>query len=135
MKIAKSTAGDRLYQIAKTLVIFGEWLVMRLDELEPKFLKLVHPKEWHNVETIAEADGIRFLCPKCFTENSGPMGTHSVICWQPTVPAEVRPAPGRWQFLGNGYRDLSLVAGSSSVQLNGGCQAHFFVENGAIRNA
>ncbi len=33
---------------------------------------------------------------------------------------------------GTGIADLTLVAGSSSVALQGGCKAHFFVRDGAI---
>jgi hypothetical protein len=90
--------------------------------------------EYHYpTETIADADGVYFLCPKCFAENGGPIGTHSVICWRPRMPAEVLPGPGRWEFVGTGLGDLTLRAGSSSVALRGGCAAHFFVEQGAIR--
>src|SRR5579859_6863427 len=33
------------------------------------------------VATLAEAHGIRFLCPKSFAKNGGPVGTHSVYIW------------------------------------------------------
>jgi hypothetical protein len=75
---------------------------------------------------------VRFLCPKCFATNGGARGTHSVICWSPGVPQEMRPGPGRWQLQGTSLDDLTLVAASSSVKLEGGCEAHFFVRNGAI---
>lgn len=86
-----------------------------------------------DVETIAEADGIRFLCPKCFTTNGGPRGTHSVICWRPRVAAHITPGPGRWEFEGSGLADLTLVAGSSSILLHGGCNAHFWIRAGEIQ--
>ena len=110
---------------------------MRLSDLEPKYLKR-EPRDdreiwrWDGVE-LAEADGIEFLCPKCFAENQGPVGTHVVICWRPRVPASLSPGPGRWELVGTGFEDLSLVAGSSSVALRGGCNAHFLVQNGAIQ--
>lgn len=107
---------------------------MKLAELEPEFLKRIDDRQYRRDASISmeDADGIRFLCPVCFKANNGPRGTHSVICWRPRVPAEVSPGPGRWEFAGTGLGDLSLVAGSSSVQLLGGCRAHFFVKNGAI---
>jgi hypothetical protein len=92
------------------------------------------PREYYvTVDTIDEADGVIFLCPKCFQDNGGSAGTHSVLCWRPRVPDGVFPMPGRWEFQGTGLADLSLVAGSSSVLLTDGCKAHFFVEGGGIR--
>lgn len=108
---------------------------MRLIELNPRFV--VYRREgrttYHDhVETISEADGILFLCPRCFLKNGGPVGTHSVICWSPKVPASARPGPGRWNLTGTGFDDLSLVAGSSSVLLTSGCRWHGFVTNGEV---
>lgn len=108
---------------------------MRLVELEPEFLKLNDSRHFGFVETIGEADGIRFLCPKCFSDNKGNIGTHGVICWKPSVPQAVRPNPGRWELQGTGFDDLTLVAGLSSVALKGGCEAHFFIRNGEIIGA
>jgi hypothetical protein len=122
---------------------------MKLTELEPNFLRReIRPchvgapdchtlsehteHEYYLPATFAVADGIEFLCPKC-SDGKGPIGVHMVICWRPRVPAGVAPGPGRWEFTGTGLDDLSLVAGSSSIQLEGGCAAHFFVTNGAIR--
>lgn len=105
---------------------------MKLRELDAKFLKRDDSHHFHFVETIGEADGVEFLCPKCFAANGGPSGTHAVICWSPSVPQDTSPTPGRWQLQGSGLDDLTLVAGSSSVLLKGGCGAHFFVRSGAI---
>lgn len=86
------------------------------------------------VDTLAEADGVMFLCPKCFAENSGPIGTHSVICWfVGKVADDVDPKPGRWTPIGTGLHDLTFVpsAGRShSVLLMGDCAWHGFVANG-----
>ena len=89
------------------------------------------------VETIPEADGLAFMCPKCFVTHGGSVGTHWVVCWRPHVPPEVEPKPGRWEFLGTSLDDLTLKAGSSSILLGGegGCQAHFFIEGGGVRMA
>lgn len=87
------------------------------------------------VETLAEADGVMFLCPKCHAENGGPVGTHSVICWfVGRVVDDVDPKPGRWTPKGTGLHDLTFVpsAGRShSVLLKGACAWHGFVTNGA----
>ena len=82
------------------------------------------------VDSIGDAHGVMFLCPKCFIENKGPIGTHSVLCWCPSVPLEIPPGPGRWAFAGTGIDDLTLVAGSSSILLKSGCAWHGFVRNG-----
>lgn len=104
---------------------------MRLSDLDAQFLKRNDSHHFQFVTTIAEADGIEFLCPKCFVANNGKIGTHSVICWAPTVPQDTNPTPGRWELQGTSIDDLTLIAGSSSIQLNGGCNAHFYVRNGA----
>jgi hypothetical protein len=125
---------------------------MKLVELEASFVRRVMehcargPSDTCNIvhdgpvdhetwpeASFADADGVFFLCPKCFLANHGDVGTHSVMCWRPRVPADVAPKPGRWEFQGTGLHDLTLVAGSSSILLTGpGCGAHFFIRNGAI---
>lgn len=90
----------------------------RMDEVEYR----VH------VDTLAEAHGIRFLCPIC-VETSG----HGVVCWfEGKVPDGVTPGPGRWTPKGTGIDDLSFVPGrqSHSVQLLGGCRWHGHVIDG-----
>lgn len=109
---------------------------MRLTELNAKFLKWIDDPHfrWGNPEvSFAEADGVDFLCPLCFLVNGGPVGTHSVICWKPNVPQTTHPIPGRWNFQGTDLRDLTLIAGSSSIFLTGpGCQWHGYIQNGEI---
>ncbi len=87
------------------------------------------------VEQLAEADGLEFLCPKCFVANGGEVGTHRVICWfVGKVPDWVRPGPGRWTPQGTGLNDLTFVPSegrSQSVALTGGgCAWHGFVTDG-----
>lgn len=88
------------------------------------------------VETIQEAQGVEFLCPKCFAENKGPIGTHAVICWSRSrgVPEHVKPGPGRWSLHGTGIVDLTLNADppgtARSVLLTGGCGWHGYVNAG-----
>lgn len=108
----------------------------RLTELEAKFIRrevLDGIVYLPFVETLVEADGIEFLCPKCFAENSGPIGTHGVICWfEGKVPDDAEPKPGRWNPVGSSLATLSFVPGkkSNSVLLLGGCAWHGFVTNG-----
>jgi hypothetical protein len=94
---------------------------VRLRELDPWFLKILDDKTDQRVDGIAEADGVMFLCPKCFVHNGGEVGTHRVLCWRPRVPQTRDPKPGRWELVGTGFDDLSLVAGSSSVLLKSFC--------------
>jgi hypothetical protein len=124
---------------------------VRLTDLEPYFVRReIRPcagygvatdcstvsqhteHEWLVPVSFADADGIYFLCPKCFAEHPDRVGVHGIICWRPRVPPDIKPNPGRWEFTGTGLDDLSLVAGSSSVLLTGGCCAHFHVTNGQI---
>ena len=111
---------------------------MRLIELEPQFLRLQTGPVYAHVASIQEADGISFLCPKCFKANGGNVGTHSVLCWfEGRVPDDLSPKPGRWNPKGTGFDDLSFVPGlqTRSVQLFGGCTAHFHITNGEVTEA
>lgn len=106
-----------------------------LADLEPAFLKREDDTHFRIVPTISEADGVEFLCPKCFEANGRRRpGVHGIICWAPSVPQTTSPTPGRWEMVGAGMNDLTLKAGSSSVLLTGdGCRAHFFIEGGNVR--
>lgn len=106
---------------------------LTLRQLEGRLMKSVDDRAARSVNTVAEADGVFFLCPKCFETNKGPVGTHGVHCWFKGVPDSYVPGPGRWNPSGTTIDDLSLVPpGMCSVQLNGGCNAHFLVTNGQI---
>lgn len=88
---------------------------------------------WSYVDQIDHADGLFFLCPTCFTTNSGRVGTHSILCWSPEAPSDIPPGPGRWNLHGTGLHDLTLKGVTSdSVLLTSGCAAHFFVREGRI---
>lgn len=107
----------------------------QLSELEPHLLGDEHDGGWKEDVPWERARGIRFLCPKCFLANGrSNVGVHSVICWNPSVPQSTPPRPGRWNLAGTGAHDVSLVAGSSSVQINGGCNAHFHVRGGRVED-
>lgn len=117
----------------------------RLTDLEAKFIR--HERRVEDgqertyfvpVETIGKAQGVMFLCPKCFTDNGGAAGTHSVICWSRSrgVPDDLQPAPGRWTLNGSSIDDLTLNGDppgqARSVLLTGpGCGWHGFVDNGS----
>jgi hypothetical protein len=98
---------------------------------------VLHPsgsaEYWPNVDRLEDADGVRFLCPKCYQANGVPLGTHSVICWfEDRVTDDAQPGPGRWKPTGTGIEDLTFVVGkrSNSVLLLGGCKWHGFITNG-----
>jgi hypothetical protein len=107
--------------------------LMRLLDLQPQWLRRLSDKSWDHPLTLEDADGVLFLCPKCMAAAKGHRpGVHAIICWRPHIPQTVRPGPGRWEFEGTGFGDLTLRAGSSSVALQGGCAAHFFIRRGTI---
>ncbi|APU88982.1 hypothetical protein Rctr197k_187 [Virus Rctr197k] len=94
----------------------------KLVDLEAEFIRYNKPGHITRVLTLAEADGVMFLCPKC--------ETHTVICWfrDRLVPVDESPAPGRWTPSGADIHDLTL---SPSINLLGeGCRWHGFVRNG-----
>jgi hypothetical protein len=107
---------------------------MRLIELEARFLRIVQTSHFETVELLSEAQGILFLCPKCFVENKGPVGTHSVLCWfgNRGVPDGLYPTPGRWIPAGTSLADLTFVGpGAASILLsNPGCGWHGFIKAG-----
>ncbi len=108
---------------------------MKLIDLDPQFLKNLDDVTSQYVDTIAEADGIQFLCPVCWKKNGGPVGTHVIHCWNPSVPQTKTPKGGRWNLVGTGFHDLSLVAGSSSVLIkneDGTEHWHGFVKSGEV---
>ena len=107
---------------------------MKLRELEGQFLRTDEKgSSWTHVDTLSEAQGVMFLCPKCFAENNGPVGTHMVVCWFADlgVGDNVNPKPGRWKPSGTALDDLTFVGpGAASVALTGGCGWHGFVKYG-----
>jgi hypothetical protein len=108
-----------------------------LRDLEASFLRIVGEVSWSEIPKLEDAHGIYFLCPKCFTANGGPRGTHRVICWfRGCVPDELTPKPGRWTPGGRGLDDLTFVPGvpamAVSVQLQGACWWHGHVRQGAV---
>jgi hypothetical protein len=116
---------------------------LRLIDLNPEFVRYEQRTGGHIyyviVPAIDEAQGVEFLCPKCFAANGGPAGTHRVICWSRSrgVPDDAVPGPGRWTLNGSGFADLTLdgdpPGNSRSVLLTGGgCGWHGFITNGEM---
>lgn len=113
---------------------------MKLTDLDPRWLRVEKREDstYFVPSEMTDAHGIRFLCPKCFADNGGPVGTHQVICWSRArgTPDDVSPLPGRWTFDGSGFGDLTFngdpPGGARSVQLIGGCNWHGFVTNGEV---
>jgi hypothetical protein len=123
---------------------------MKLRDLEAHFIKYApYPDTWDEmrdgvvvrvagireshqvVETLAEADGVQFLCVACFLKNNGPVGTDTAICWfKGKVPDSIDPKPGRWNPVGTGLDDLTFVGpGAFSV---GHPHWHGYVEHGEV---
>lgn len=101
------------------------------DDIEER----IGPAEYmETVDALSRADGVWFLCPKCYAANGGAAGTHAVLCWfVGKVPDDVKPLPGRWTPSGTGLSDLTFVPSegrSQSVLLTAGCEWHGFVSNG-----
>lgn len=113
---------------------------MKLTELKPVLITYERTDKGvfqHRVRSIEKAQGVRFLCPKCYEANGGSVGTHGVVCWSSSrgVPDDAQPGPGRWRLVGTGLNDLTLDAEpgkSRSVLLLGGCAWHGFVTNGEV---
>jgi hypothetical protein len=106
---------------------------MKITELNARFIRR-NEQGFENVDTIAEAEGLLFVCPVCYkAEGNTTVGAHSIICWRPSVPQNIDPKPGRWEFVGTSLDDLTLTAAASSIFLTvPGCGAHFYIRNGEI---
>lgn len=106
----------------------------RLADLDAMLLRYHSgpPETYEHVDALDVADGVMFQCPKCFADNGGPIGTHSVLCWfVGRVPDNIDPRPGRWVPSGTGISDLTFVGpDAASVLLIGGCGWHGFVCGG-----
>jgi hypothetical protein len=108
---------------------------VRLTELKPSFLSIESEKAYKRHDDLATAQGIVFVCPRCFVNKGGLVGAHSIMCWfnNRGVPPTLNPLPGRWNPSGTGYTNLSFVGpGACSVLIEGGCNAHFLIGNGEV---
>ncbi len=104
-----------------------------LVELEAEFVRAAPNGGIGREDDLAGADGLMFLCPKCYATNGGPVGTHSVLCWfAGRVSSDTKPGPGRWVISGNDLSDLSLTP-SVDLSISGCCNWHGFVTNGSAK--
>lgn len=98
---------------------------------------------FEDVETLAEADEIMFLCPLCFAKNGGSNGTHSVMVSFAgrNVPDEAgsRDAdgkPSRWTIAGGSSLDDLVLTPSilldAKQPAHVGCHWHGFVGSNGI---
>lgn len=88
------------------------------------------------VSSLQEAHGIRFLCPKSFAANNGPVGTHSVQVYfagspvPPDIGVNKEGKTVRWNASGTTIDDLSL---SPSIQEQDDvCKWHGWVGNSGV---
>lgn len=104
---------------------------MRLVNLQPKFL-IIERSNASRIETdtFEQAQGVLFLCPKCFVRSGA--AAHSVVCWFDgrAVPDGEIPEGKRWNVDGSGYGDLTLV---EHIVLAGGCRWAGKIRRGVIR--
>lgn len=134
---------------------------MKLVELQPRFIRyesriktyevvIGDPSKWQPgdptrqvtgpreykifVPTLLKAQGIVFLCPKCFVPQG--VGTHlvEVSFAQRGLVDEVgthnnKGQPVRWEVSGNDYTDLTTTP---SVLIEGGCAWHGYITKGTI---
>lgn len=115
-------------------------MAVKLTELEPQFIKYETSADGEIIDPrnipIEQAQGLWFLCPKCFVANSGPVGTHAcevsfagrgVLDHQGSHNKEGKPV--RWNMSGTGLNDLTLTP---SILLEGGCAWHGYITNGEV---
>jgi len=88
------------------------------------------------VDTLAEAHGVWTPCPKCAATGN----PHGVLSFFTGVVLHAESDLGknnagqdvRWTPSGTSLEDLTL---SPSIQIQGGCNWHGWIENGATRDA
>lgn len=109
-----------------------------LIELEAEFIIYTGEQKMRRVDTLEAAQGLLFLCPLCYTNNNGPVRTHSVIISfagrgvpddQGSRNSEGKPS--RWNVIGGtGINDLQL---SPSIHLKGeGCGWHGHIGHSGV---
>lgn len=92
------------------------------------------------VSKVAEAHGVRFLCPKSFAKNGGAKGTHSVYVFFVGSPYAGRNLEGkevRWQVVGGATIDDLQLTPSIQEQDEGmspehQCNWHGFVGSSGV---
>ncbi len=110
---------------------------MKLTELEPILLKRINDKTHQTVGVLSDADGIMFLCPKCFAANKGRGGTHNIICWfNGRVLTPMNPLTKQWNPSGSNWKAFGFdPSGEQGIKVNGGCGWQGFIENGEVKSS
>lgn len=83
------------------------------------------------VDTLAEADGVWFLCPKCFKANGGAKGTETVCILWNEGPGTRFNRGVRWELSKESTCMDDLVL-TPSIQTHGGCEWHGFVGSSGV---
>lgn len=101
---------------------------MNLRDLEPWLIRYARRdgrEIMQHVESLADAQGLVFLCPLCRETNG-----HSIGVWfrDRGVPDEATPK-GRWGVSGTSLDDLTLAP---SIHITTGCGWHGFIRAGQI---
>lgn len=97
--------------------------------------KRVEPRDWKvPVSSLAEAQCVMFVCPKCSTESGRVEGNHYVEVTfdsRGVLPNQgVKNKKGedvRWSVSGTGFNDLTV---QPSILIEGGCEWHGYITNG-----
>lgn len=95
---------------------------------------------FHPVDTVAEAHGVRFLCPKSFAKNGGAKGTHSVYVFFIGSPHAGRYSAGdevRWNVVGGTTIDdlrlaPSILEQDAGMPSDRQCNWHGFVGSSGV---
>ena len=138
----------------------SESLMAKLPDLDPKFIRyedrvetwdeidgdadtrrergcpthsVTGTKEYQvPVESLSNAQGILFQCPKCHSIDghycSVTFSDKGVADHQGTHNSKGKPT--RWMVSGNGFHDLTIMP---SIQLEGGCNWHGYISNGEVK--
>lgn len=105
-----------------------------LKQLKGRLLRFYNDNlNFEEVKTLAEADGVQFICPKCFKEDPDAEYPHEVTLWFSSIgklSEKIQGHPG-WNKSGSSLEDLTFVPpGAVSVLIKARCCWHGFVKNG-----
>lgn len=106
---------------------------MKLTDLDPQFHRYETREGGEylvKVDTLAEAQGIQFDCPKCQPYPHGIIVTfrdRGTLDHQGSQSAH--GGPSRWTVAGTGFADLSCQP-SIDCTKGGGCTFHGYITNG-----
>lgn len=116
----------------------GQFIRYREESADEMFARGVAKPAFflEHVATLAEAHGIRFICPKSFATHGGKVGAHSVQVYFSGTPVprhigvNAKDEPVRWTASGTSLDDLSL---SPSIQEQDNiCGWHGFVGSSGV---